>query len=282
MADNIELEKKKIQEEKKKLKREQDAQRKEAKKKAKALARQEAELDDSGSGFSTFMVTLFIILIWIAILCILVKLDVGGFGSNVLTPILKDVPVINRILPADPTTETEDLEAYYGYTSLADAVERIRVLEMELASAQSMNTTNLSEIEQMKAEITRLQTFEAQQVEFQRIKTEFYEEVIYAENGPGPEAYQEYFESMDPATAEYLYQQVIQDLQVDSQMSEYAEAYAAMEPEQAAGIFNTMTNNIELVGEILWAMDPADRGLILGAMDPDMAAQVTKIMNPEN
>ena len=65
MADNIELEKKKIQEEKKKLKREQDAQRKEAKKKAKALARQEAELDDSGSGFSTFMVTLFIILIWI-------------------------------------------------------------------------------------------------------------------------------------------------------------------------------------------------------------------------
>ncbi len=24
------------------------------------------------------------------------KMDVGGFGSNVLTPILKDVPVINR------------------------------------------------------------------------------------------------------------------------------------------------------------------------------------------
>ena len=28
------------------------------------------------------------------------KMDVGGFGSNVLTPILKDVPVINKILPS--------------------------------------------------------------------------------------------------------------------------------------------------------------------------------------
>lgn len=282
MADNIEQEKKKIQEEKKKLKKEQQTQKKEARKKARALAQQEADLDDSGGGFSMFVVTVFIIVIWIAILCILVKLDIGGFGSNVLAPIIKDVPVINRILPSDSVTETEDLEAYYGYTSLAEAVEQIRILEMELSSAQSANTTNLAEIERMKEEIERLQTFEAQQVEFQRIKTEFYEQVIYAENGPGPEAYQEYYETMDPTTAEYLYQQVIVDLQTSSQMTDYADAYAAMEPSEAAGIFNTMTGNIELVGEILWAMDAESRGLILGAMDPDVAAQVTKIMNPED
>lgn len=283
MAEDIKVEKKRIEEEKKRLRNEQKAQRKEAKQRAKELAEQEAELDDEsvGGGFSMFVVTLFIIIIWIAILCILVKLDIGGFGSNVLAPIIKDVPVINKILPTDATTETDDLEAYYGYTSLAEAVDQIRALEMELTSAKAANATNLSEIEQLKAEVERLQTFEAQQVEFQRIKTEFYEQVVYAENGPGAEAYAEYFESMDPATAEDIYRQVITSLETEGEMEAYAAAYAAMEPEQAAAIFNTMTGDLQLVGEILWAMEENERGLILGAMDPEVAAQVTKIMDPQ-
>lgn len=284
MAEDIRAEKKKIEEEKRKLKNEQKAQRKEAKKRAKELANQEAELDDdnAGSGFSMFMVTVFIILIWLAILCILVKLDVGGIGSNVLRPILKDVPVINKILPSDPTTETEDLEAYYGYTSLADAVEQIQALEMELSNAQTSNATNLEEIEQLKQEVERLKTFEEKQVEFQRIKNEFYEEVIYAENGPGAEEYKKYYEGMDPATAEYLYQQVIINEQTDSQIAEYASGYASMDAASAAKIFDTMTNNLDLVAKILWGMSAKDRGEILAEMNPDVAAQVTKIMAPAN
>lgn len=283
MADtDFKAEKKKIQDEKKKLRDEQKARQKEAKKRAKELADQEAELDDDapGGGFSMFIITLFIIFIWIAILCILVKLDIGGFGSNVLTPILKDVPIVNKILPRDVTTETEDMEAYYGYTSLEDAVNQIKALEMELTSAKSANTTNISEIERLKAEVERLQTFESQQVEFQRIKTEFYEEVIYAENGPGASEYIKYYATMDPTTAEYLYQQVVQQQQVDSLLQEYAEAYSSMEPKEAAKIFNTMTNNLDLVAKILWAMTPAQRGAILGVMDAEIAAQVTKIMEP--
>lgn len=285
MADdkNIDAEKKKIKEEKKKLKADQKNQQKEVRKRARELADRESELDDdsAGGGFSMFIVTLFIILIWVAILGILIKLDVAGLGSKVLAPIIKDVPVINKILPNDPTTETDDLEAYYGYTSLSDAVDQIRALEMELSSAQTANATNLEEIDELKAEVKRLQTFENQQVEFQRIKTQFYEEVVYAENGPGAAEYQKYYEAMDPQTAEYLYQQVVRQEAVSSQMSDYAKAYASMEASEAAKIFNTMSNNIDLVGDILWAMTPDQRGKILGKMDPEMAAQVTKIMEPE-
>ncbi|HPF29578.1 MAG TPA: hypothetical protein PLZ77_05650, partial [Lachnospiraceae bacterium] len=89
MAEDLKAEKKKIEDEKKKLRDEQKNQKKEAKKRAKELADQEAELDDdsAGGGFSMFIVTLFIIVIWLAILCLLIKLDVFGFGSNVLAPI---------------------------------------------------------------------------------------------------------------------------------------------------------------------------------------------------
>lgn len=282
MADE-KAERKKIADERKKLKKDQEAQRKEAKKRAKELADQEAELDGetTGGGISMVFVTLFIILIWLAILAILVKLDVGGFGSNVLAPVIRNVPVLNKILPGDATTETEDLEAYYGYTSLDKAVDQIRALELELQSARTANETYVSEIETLKAEVTRLKTFEDKQVEFERIRTEFYEEVVYADKGPGPDEYRKYYEDMDPATAEYLYRQVAGDLSVNAKMADYAAAYAAMKPEEAAAIFDTMGSNLDLVGQILWAMTSAQRGQIMERMDPTIAAQVTKIMDPQ-
>lgn len=285
MADDKDLkaEKKKLAEEKKKLKADEKKQKLEVKKRAKELADQEAELDDEtpGGGLSMFIVTLFIVLIWIAIILVLIKLDVGGFGSGVLKPVLKDVPVLNKILPGDPTTETDDLEAYYGYTSLSEAVDKIRALELELTSAQTANASYVNDLELLKEEVLRLQTFEKQQVEFQRIKNEFYQEVVYATNGPGPDEYRKYYEEMDPATAEALYQQVVTSQAVAGKMSDYAAGYASMDPAAAAKIFNTMGNSLDLVGEILWSMTSAQRGAILQAMDPTIAAQVTRIMEPE-
>ena len=55
--------------------------------------------DDEGGGFFAVLIVIFIVIIWLAILALLVKLDVGGFGSSVLYPVFKDVPVINKILP---------------------------------------------------------------------------------------------------------------------------------------------------------------------------------------
>ena len=130
---DTEAEKKRLKEERKKIKNEQKKQKKEARQRAKEISAQEAELeDDEANGVSVFFVTLVIVIIWIAILCLLVKLDVGGFGSNVLAPVLKDVPVLNKILPAETVVSTDDEEAYGGYTSLREAVDYIRELELEL------------------------------------------------------------------------------------------------------------------------------------------------------
>lgn len=84
-------EKKKLSEERKKIKAEQKAQRKEAKQRAKEIAQQEAALteDEESGGFSVVLVTVLIVIIWLAILALLIKLDVGGFGSGVLSPVLK-------------------------------------------------------------------------------------------------------------------------------------------------------------------------------------------------
>lgn len=277
-------EKKRLKEERKKIKEEQKAQKKEAKQRAKEISQQEATLseDEEAGGVSVFLVTVVIVVIWIAILCLLIKLDVGGFGSGVLAPVLKDVPVINKILPAESVVTTDDEEAYGGYTSLREAVDYIKELELELEEAQSASNVNSEEVEQLQAEVERLQTFEDAQVEFERIKTEFYEEVVYAENGPGPEEYQKYYESMDPATAEYLYKQVVQQVEEDKEIQDYAQAYAEMKPKEAAGIFEAMTDDLELAAKILDQMSAEDRGKILGVMDPEVASRLTKIMDPDS
>lgn len=286
MAQNTEfqtMDKKKLQDERKKLKNDQKRQKKEAKKRAREIAAQEAALDDEeGNGAFTFLATVAIVIVWLGIICIIIKLDVGGFGSGVLQPILKDVPVINKILPGEKAPSDNTAEDNGAGYNISEALEQIAKLEKELEQAKSNTLSRDEEIAELKAEVARLKEFESKQVEFQRIKTEFYEEVIYAENGPGAEEYRKYYEEMDPSTAEYLYKQVVIQMEESQEVQDYAAAYSAMKPKQAAGVFEAMTDNLDLVAKILNVMSAEDRGAILGVMNSEVAAKLTKIMDPES
>ncbi len=249
--------------------------------------------DDEDSGaLSIILVTLFIILIWLAILALLVKLDVGGFGSGVLTPVLKDVPIVNRVLPGYNGSVsgngfgTEE-ELYGGYQDVDSAVERIKELENQLTEAQQANNDLRISNDELQGEISRLQTFENNQVEFEKIKDEFYNEVVFNENAPDISEYQKYYEQIEPANAQVLYKQVVAKEEHDKEMEEYAKAYSGMKAKEAAAIFNIMVNSTGadgdayLVARILEACGSDARGSILGAMEPDNAAIVTNIMEPD-
>lgn len=275
---------KQLKQSQKAFKQEQKNQKKEAKKRAKELENQERELDEQidGTNASVVVVTIFIIVIWLGILCLLVKMDVGGFGSNVLTPILKDVPIINKILPSESGIETTKDKAYGGYNSIKDAVDQVHSLEQQIEQLQNTNASYSEQIEALKAEVQRLQTFEDNQVDFQRIKEQFYEEVVYAENGPGAEAYRIYYEEMDPTTAEALYKQVIQEEAVNNRMKDYVATYGSMDAAKAAAILSAMTDNLNLAAEILESLSSSSRAAIMAEMDPSIAAKLTKIMNPNS
>lgn len=282
--DAPEMQLKQLKESQKAFKQEQKNQKKEAKKRAKELEDQERELDEQidGTNASVVVVTIFIILIWLGILCLLVKMDVGGFGSNVLTPMLKDIPVINKILPTETGTESTKDKSYNGYSSIKEAVDQLAELEKKIEQLQNTNAAYSEQIEALKAEVQRLKTFEDNQVKFQQIKEQFYEEVVYADNGPGAEAYREYYEEMDPTTAEALYKQVIQEQSVSGKMKDYVATYSNMDAAKAASILGAMTDNLDLAANILSNLPAATRGNIMGEMDPAVAARITKIMNPGN
>ena len=62
------------------------------------MAKKVKDNEEAGRVGSAFM-TLLIVMIWLGVIVILIKLDIGGVGSNVLRPVLKDVPILKEILP---------------------------------------------------------------------------------------------------------------------------------------------------------------------------------------
>ena len=283
VAAAAEEEKAKLREEKKKFKQEQKAQKKEAKRRAAEIAKQEEALgDEGGNGIVTFFATVLIVILWLALVCVVIKMDVGGFGSSVLTPILKDVPVVNMILPSKSHSGSSNTtsENYGGYDSMEEAVAYIKQLELELEREQTASKAKDTQIDELKAETLRLKEFEERQVEFQRIQAEFMEEVVYAEKGPGAEEYRKFYEAANPTVAESIYRQVITQEAADSKVQEYAQTYSEMKPKQAAKVFEEMTDNLDLVAKILNAMSVDDRAAIMGVMDSAVAARLTKMMDP--
>lgn len=274
-------EKNRIQNEKRQLKRDQKDQRREAKRRAKEIARQEEALgDEEGNGLVTFGATVLIVALWLAVICVIIKLDIGGFGSSVLTPILKDVPVVNKILPGTVVTETNNPESYGGYSSLTEAVAYIRELELEVERLQNASNVKDADLEKLRAEVQRLKEFEDAQVEFQRIQSEFYEEVVYSDKGPGAEEYKKWYEGMNPSLAESLYRQVIIQLEESTQFQEYVSTFTNMKPKAAAALLEEMTDLNE-VAKILNAMNASARADIMNQMSAEFGARVAAIMNPD-
>lgn len=269
---------------KKAQKKAERARKKEEKKQKKAEKKQmqeeesQEEEESSGSKIAVILATIVFIAIWLAILALIIKMDIGGFGSTVLQPILKDVPVINKILPE---TEKEPVvDAQYPYTTLDEAIARIKELEVELSDSQSQSQGNSDYVAQLEAEVERLREFENEQSAFEEEKTKFYKEVVFNENAPDISEYKAYYESIDPANAEVLYKQVVQQQEADAEIEEYAKTYSEMKPKQAAAIMEAMQDNLKLVVKILENMETDARSDILAAMNAEVAARITKMMEP--
>ncbi len=233
------------------------------------------EKESKGSKVVTFIIALVIILIWLVVFAFLIKFDVGGIGSNVLYPVLKDVPVINKILPAT-SEETQAEEGNYEYTTLKSANARIKELESKLASDSSTSKANSDYISQLEAKVENLQKYKDNEDAFNARVKEFDKNVVFNDNAPSISEYKKYYEQIEPANAEEIYKQVLAKLQYSDKAKELGTYYAAMEPASAAQALAEMSEDLELVCDILENMSESKAALIIQEMDPAYAAQITK------
>lgn len=227
------------------------------------------------------IITLLIILIWLGIFAVIIKTDIGGFGSNFMAPIIKDVPVLNKILPDSALTKKEDSD--YNYQSMADAVEYIKKLEVELADLQESNKTKDELIAELQAENERLKVFEESQAAFEKQKQEYYEEVVFGDSAIDYDNYIKYYQEIAPDTAEELYRRAIEKYAYNEVYAQRAGIYSAMDPKEAAAVFYEMTGDMDIVVAILNSMKADKSSVIMdeiAKLDPIYAAKLTKLLLP--
>lgn len=227
---------------------------------------------------STMLVIILSILICLGAFVLAIKFDVGNFGSQVLAPILRDVPIVNKILPEDGSGGYYQ-DNNYNFKNMDEAVARIRELEMLLEAQNSTSGVDSNYILELEAEIARLKYFENQQSEFIRQKKEFDEEVVYTDAAPDITEYQKFYEQMDPDNAAEIYRQVVQQVQYDAKVKDEAQRYANMEPSAAADVLDIMSAaDLDLVCGIMTNMKPEQSAAIMQELDSNVAAKITKRM----
>jgi flagellar motility protein MotE (MotC chaperone) len=283
----------KLKADKKEYQKQLKEQRKSQKARAQEFADRQAELyGDNAGGFATIVITFLIILIWLIIMGLLIKLDVGGFGSDILAPIIKDVPYLNLILPDsvlkemqnEPVTDVSTTDSSAdGIDSLEAANAYIKRLEQALQSEMEMNSSYASTIERLEAEVTRLEPFEQQQKDFYEERAAFYSSVVYGDYAPDAAAYASYYAMIDPDTAARLYEQVVEKEIEDDAIKAFVTTYSGMKAKTAAAVFDQMVseNQMELVSRILAQMSTENRSDILAAMEKPNAAKLTLMLEPD-
>ena len=231
------------------------------------------ETSSVGSKILSIIITLLIVLILLGVFVTCIKLDIGGIGNKVLRPIIKDVPVINKILPK-ASDEQLAVENNYSFDNLSDAVERIKQLEKANDMLAQENTDLTNKTGEYIDEIDRLKIFEIQQLEYEANVKKFNEDVVFNENAPDIEEYKAYYEQIQPENAEEIYRQVIEQLQAEETVVSLANTYSKMDPSAAAKALET-NDNLSLVCEILTNMSEKSMAEIMDEMSSEYAAKVT-------
>lgn len=246
-------------------------------KKDKTGENMEEKGEGIGSKIGTIVLIIIIVVVWLAIFALLIKMDVGGMGTK-LRPLIKDVPVLNLILP-EVDDETLISEKNYPYKNIDEAVEVIKRLETELDEMKNNADASAKRIIELQNEVARLKKFEDDQAAFEERVKRFDEKVVFNSNAPDIEEYKKFYEEINPENAEEIYRQVIEQLAYDNMIKEKADLIKNMKPAQAASALEEMTADLEYTCKILLSMKPTEATPIMDKMDPLFVARLLQTMH---
>ena len=232
--------------------------------------------EKKGGGALTALVVALIIVIWMAIFALIIKLDVGGIGTT-LRPMLKDIPLVNKILPS---VSDEELawENDLAYKDIIEANQRIKELEILVDKLTIEGEDKDDEIAALTSQLARLKELEKEMAEFEDRVYEFDRQIVYGENAPSIEEYIKWYETISPENAERIYEMAIQKEAYNATIREKAAYYEKMKASAAAEVFENMTADLEYVCKLLYCMKVQSVSDILAQMDPLYAAKLTRKM----
>lgn len=234
--------------------------------------------EKKGKG-TAILICILIVVTWLSVMALLIKCDVGGFGSEVLRPVFKDVPIIKYILPG-PSDEEVAIESDYPYDTLEEALEQLEIRDAAIGSKDAEIVSLNDRIKELESEVLRLKAFEEDKEKLEEEKNKFYNEIVYGDSAPDTDIYIEWYNSIDAEHAEKIYREIIEADKADAEIKELAATYESMDAAKAAKILESMGNDMDTVALIMNNMSSKARAEVLAAMTPEFAASVTKKLLP--
>lgn len=238
--------------------------------------RENAGDEKKGGGLLTAFIIVLIVVIWIAIFALLINLDVGGIGTT-LRPMLKDIPLVNKILP-DVTDDELAWENDLAYKDIIEANQRIKELEILVDKLTIDNEDKDDEITALTSQVNRLKELEKKMADFEDRVYEFDRKIVFGEHAPSIDEYIKWYETISPENAERIYEMAIQKEAYNVTIKEKAAYYEKMKASDAAEVFENMTADLEFVCKMLYCMKVQSVSDILSSMDPLYAAKITRKM----
>lgn len=248
---------------------------------AKKKKAEEKDINEKKGGGTiiTIIVVTLIVILWIAILAIIIKLDVGGLGTT-LRPTLKNVPVLKTILP-NVSPEVEAFENDYPFTNLGQAFEAYKQLEAELEAEKALNadTSSTDKIAELEAEVARLKVFEDNVLEFEERVKRFDYQVVFNSKAPAIEEYDSFYHEINPDTGEEIHEIIARMMVYDEGIQKQADYLKTLKPAQAAAILEESTADIERIVKIFKCMKDDEAAEIINKMDALYAAKILQKMD---
>lgn len=208
---------------------------------------------------------------WLIILIVLVL--VGGVVFFFRKPILnglRKVPLVGKFIPS-PSEEVEELTP-------EELKVKVNVQEQELARLEEEVQSLKSANEELTTKNESLAQYESSYNDFMAQKAAWDEEVARTNT----ELFIKQFEAVYPDVAERIYKVLKGEKMLSDEQKKLSSTIAQMDEEQAAGVLELLVaTDSELVKSIFAGMNTDRKALILSSMSEQGAAQVVKLIAPD-
>lgn len=209
----------------------------------------------------------------VTIICLFILFYIYWDEINLyLAPKVKDIDYLNQVFFLDP-----EADRFEGW-SVNQLMNEIDQLELTIESNKLELAANATEIEQLNARIQTLQIFEDEYNAFIQNKTEFSFELAEA----NPALFVEQYENMEPDIAANIYASLINGVELTADQKAQAKTISEMDSATAAKALETMlATDTDLIQTIFNSMDTQSQASILDEMSADNAAQVIRLITPQ-
>lgn len=233
---------------------------------------------------TVLLVIVIILTVFGGVFYFIVYNNIGGVTEAYYSN-LKKIPVLNLALPEPPDplnpkymTASEIRKQYIIFKDenealkeqLDEALKKVDDYKVFKDEYESL----VSEVEEKKQDLdNRENTVKEKENNLKKLQEEIYTLIANGDK----EGYSAYFERIDPENAQLVYEKIILEQQIDANLKKFAQVYAEMDPAAAASVFEKLgASKIEMIAEILMAMNKTDSAKIMESMNPDFAAMVTQ------